>query len=341
MSPLIDRRNLLSIITSRYLSQLTNLDNSTLFFWLSVFAGGVVVPTISYINHAPGEYPSFLSLAFLGVSSTLIFIAVYSMLWLLRNCNRYVVTQFEVAGSEDRYNENSKTTKVNPELEAIANLITEMLVEELQQISVLLKQRQVENVNLTPGDNNAFFVTSGFDQEFINEMYQIVTIDVGNAGKISLGRILLLALRMMARIRVKGRVQQRTNGTIGIWVELRFRNNQSAAVDFMILPENSISEIDQVFMRPVARELSLKLVIKLGQLIHLGSNWQSLGQFLRGLEASSRRDWWQAISCYREAIELERGYRTTFGVGQYHLGAALILQGNNEQGLHTPLQSRE
>jgi hypothetical protein len=117
-----------------------------------------------------------------------------------------------------------------------------------------------------------------------------------------------------------------------MWVEMDYRHRQTAVVDHKLLPENTLDELDEHYIRPVAREMALKLLVELQIAPHLGSDWKTIDYFLRGLEASAKRNWWQAIANYRQAIQAEESHRGTFGVGHYHLGAALVFQGNVEEG---------
>jgi hypothetical protein len=100
----------------------------------------------------------------------------------------------------------------------------------------------------------------------------------------------------------------------------------------VVLSENSLEEIDDIFIRPVARQLALKLLIELGQVPHLGSSWETLDYFLKGLDASANRNWWQAIAYYRKALQAEETVQGSFGIGHYHLGTALLFQGNWREG---------
>lgn len=313
-SPVIKSRHIFNLLVSQWLPRYVSINNRKLIYTLALIVGGIAIPFLF------GPYDAPLELMALGVASASVLVSIYTIVWLGYNSSRFIVTEFEPKAS-------------NPELEAIAKLTTFALVDELQRISILLKLRQVENLSSSGEETNAYFVTSGFDQDFINEVQQSVNLDVPKAGKISLDSLLTLGLRLLARIHVKGQVQRRSNGSIQIWAELNYRNTQRAAVDLVILPENSYQEIDDIFIRPYAREMALKLFIELGQVSHLGSSWKTFAEFLNGLEATSRRNWWQAIDFYRLALQTEETRKGTFGIGHYHLGAALVYQGNWDEGL--------
>lgn len=351
-SPLVEMRNPVNRFLREQLPRFLNFDdNRTLYIILALFAGGVVIPVFwFFVQTRSGDTqrlkfgeeitpfsietitsPDLLELLFLGLISSMIFVSIYISWWLIRNRSRYIVSRFEVIGTDTQA----------PELQAIANLSTFLLVDELQKIAVLLKTRQVEDVNHAREDNNIFFVTSGIDQEFVNQMQQIINIDIPNraAGtddstetRFSPGGLFALLIRLLARIRVEGKVQKRNNGSIEIWVQL-IRGNQAATVDHVLLPENNITEIDDYFMQPITRELALKLYIELGQVRHLGSSTESLDNFLIGLDSAVNKDWWRAIAYYRRALQVEESHRETFGIGHYHLGVALLFQGNWQEGL--------
>jgi hypothetical protein len=329
-SPFVRSKNLLIHFFENWLPRYFTFNNLTLFFTLCLLVGGIIIPMTLY-QRATGEKPDFLSLMLIGVFSVIILSAIYIGLWLIRNRSRYVVSQFEVTNED---------MKARPELRAIANLATHILVDELQKISTLVKLRQVENLRFARDESSAFFVTSGINQEFFDQMQQVVNIEVPNAGSVNFSQFLRLLVPLLARIRVQGKVQLRSNGSVEVWVELNYRNSQSAAVDMVVLPENSLDEVDELFIRPIARELALKLLVEMDQVGQLGSNWKTLDDFLMGLDASAKRNWWQAIAYYRQALQTEETTQGRFGVGHYHLGAALVYQGNWREG-YEHLQTAE
>jgi hypothetical protein len=310
-------------LTNRFLDQSTSLLQPT-------------SPGNSNINISDGvvvesSVPSFADLAILGLFSSSLLIGLYLSIWTLWNRSRFIVTQFQV---NKIYLKDEKLLQIDPELNAIAQLATSTLVRELQNISILLKLRQVENVHLDAEDNNALFVTSGIDQDFVDQMEQIATVDMGNTGvQVSLGRMMNILFRLMARLRIDGTIQKRENNSIEIIVRLVYGNNQSAIVDKVVLPENSITDIDEITMRPIIRDLAERLYLRLGQVNHLGNSPAALGYFLRGLEASAKRNWWQAIYYYHKALQVEGPGQNAFGLGHYHLGTALLYQGEWERGL--------
>jgi hypothetical protein len=320
-----------------YLPSFFSIQNRVLYVSVAIIVGGIVIPLAIYwltpdVRIAPIDtralrWESYLKpadilwIAFTGAGLLLF---LYLISWALLSRNRYIVTQFDIV-TETR-------DKAQPELRAISILMTNLLVSELQNISSLLTLRQVENLQLGRDDSNAFFVTSGLDKDFFDQMQQVVNLQVPDGGTFNLGRIVALLLRSLARIQVRGTVQQRTNGSVEMWVEMDYRHRQTAVVDHKLLPENTLDELDEHYIRPVAREMALKLLVELQIAPHLGSDWKTLDYFLRGLEASAKRNWWQAIANYRQAIQAEESHRGTFGVGHYHLGAALVFQGNVEEG---------
>lgn len=340
---------------NRFLPAVRNflrLDNRALYLTLAVTIGGIAIP-ISYflwrsaqldrplpiliewsnpsfipstvvVNVPTVELTSLLELFIVGGIGSLLLSALYFGVWVFVNSGRFIVSQFNV--------DKTNGQEHDAELRAIANIATDILVEELQKISTLLKYQQVENVNLAPGQNSAFFITSGISQDFVDQLEQTINFEVPSGGTFPVGRLLGWVLRLLARIRVNGTVQRRNNGNVEITVQF-YSNQQSASVDHVIVLENSIADIDEVMMRPIARRLAIQLFVKLGQLDHLGTSYESLNEFLSGLESSVNRKWWQAISHYRRAVQIEETHTRTFGIGHYHLGTALIYQGNILEGL--------
>lgn len=316
-------------VVTRWMPKYLTLDNSRLALVLCGVVGGIVIP-IGYVLNVRhyqqqlitsfldlgGEYimPSFLDLMLLGVVSTLVLMFSYSVIWLVRNRSNYLVTRINA-----------------PErLKTIANLTTQHLVAEFKQIARLLRLRQVENENLDRDAYNAFFVTSGVDHEFLGQLRETVSIDAANSFGAALGRIIAFFLQVFATLRLEVTAQQLDDGRIELAVTLGYRRSQTTTFKHIVLPENSLAQADEIFMRPIARGLALDLLVSSGQVAHLGSTQITLDYFLRGLDASSKRNWWQAISYYRQALETEKPERGTYSIGHYHLGAALIFQGNTE-----------
>lgn len=317
--------------STRWIPKYLTLDNSRLFLVLSVIIGGVALPIgyVLYVSQyqeqlfsSPSQFnlgdeyimPSFLDLMLLGMVSTLVLMFTYSVIWLVRNRSNYLVTHIT---APDRLN-------------TIANLTTQHLVAEFKQIARLLRLRQVENENLDRDAYNAFFVTSGIDQEFLGQLRETVSIDAANSFGAALGRIMAFFLQVFATLRLEVTAQELDDGRIEMAVTLGYRRSQTTTFKHIVLPENSLAQADEIFMRPIARGLALDLLVSSGQVAHLGTNQTTLDYFLRGLEASSKRNWWQAISYYRQALEAEKPERGTYSIGHYHLGAALIFQGSTE-----------
>lgn len=337
-SPVFQPTHWLNFFLYQWIPRYFTLNNSRLLLFLIIIFGGVIIPVAAASLEKVSEIRvfgisfividslNFLELMVLGVVSIGVLSSLYFAFWLLNNRNQYIVTHFEISNANDQK---------DIEVQAIATLSTHLLVEELQKISSLLKHRQVENVNFSGEEDNAFIVTSGTDQEFINQIQQIVNIDnlSTSVGARNINNFVVLINRLLAQIRIEGKVQRRETGSVEIWVELNYRNSQSAAVDMVILPDSSIRDIDEVFIRPITRELALKLLIELGQVEHLGSSWESLGYYVKGLQASAHRDWLQAIYNYRRAINVEETLRGSYGIGHFHLGASLVFKGDWQQGL--------
>lgn len=328
-SPFVATKNPFNLFLRYRLPKWVSINNYGLFIFICLVGGGIMVPgSVYWMSYQPDAegWPSTFTpfeLIFLGVLSTAVLGLTYMALWLFINRSRYIVTEFQANDEDPIY---------RARLQSIAKLTTHVLVDELQGITTLLKLRQVENLHFGRDDNNAFFVTSGLNQEFFDQMQQVVTIGLPNEGKLNPVNLMSTMSRFLARIQVRGEIQRGKDRGVEVWVELKYRNQQSATVDLVILPKNSLEEVDEVQIRPVARQLAIQLLIKLGQVPHLGSSWETLDFFLRGLDASTKQNWWQAISFYRQALQAEETARGSFGIGHYHLGAALVFQGSWREG---------
>jgi hypothetical protein len=309
-----------------------SLKNRKFFFGLSIIIGYVLIPFLIYTETGP---TGFWELMWMGVLSTVGLMVTYTIIYFLITRQKYVVIPFQI--TEEVSNGQAIGS---PELRAVSNLATNLLVDELQKISVLLKMRQVESLSISQNNGNAFFVTSGMNQDFLNHMQELISLNIP-PGNFNLGGMVAFVIRQLAHIQVGGRVQKRSNGNIELWVQLNYGNNRSASVGQVILPENSISDIDGIMLRPVVRNIAIKLFLEMGYIQHLGTTTHGLDNFLHGLEATAKRDWWRAISHYREAVLSEEAEQGKFGIGYYHLGTALIFQGSWRQGLEHLLKSEE
>jgi len=305
-----------------------NISNRPLVIGILILTGGVLIPSLLRTDET--QPLELLAIALVGTSAL---VTIYISYILFRNQGRYVVSSFEVVPDARVRNTDDSRSNVDPELRAIANLTTHILVEELREISRLIKLRQVENLNLSDDNNGAFFVTSGIDQDFINKMQQAVSVDIQGNTRYGLGQLASLILRVLASVRVEGTVQRRSTQNVEIWVQVTYGGQNAAAVDQVIVPENSVTEIDERTIRPIAHKLAIKLLMELGRLSHLGSSPESLDALLRGLDATSKRDWWHAISHFRQALQYEETLQGSFGIGHYHLGSALLFQGDYTEGL--------
>jgi tetratricopeptide (TPR) repeat protein len=353
-SEFVTTSNWLNRLLRVIIPQTFGLNNRTLYVVLALIIGGIAIPVaavayeVEYLRNAfPDDNlnpPNFLELLALGVTSGFILAGLYLSLIAIRYRSRYIVIPFSVIGALNATNNgyadnNSDNGQKNlrsdysPELLAIANLTTHILAEELQKISILMKLRQVENENLSADDVSAFFVTSGNEAAFIDQMQRIVDLELPGQRRLGLSNFIYGLIKTLARVKVEGKVQQRSNGSVEIWVQILDRGGQSAAVDQVIVPENSIAEIDEVSIRPIARQIAIKLYMEMGQISHLGTTYEGVQQLLLGFEASANQDWWSAISHYRKAMAVEESSQRQYGVGHFHLGSALIYQGNIIEGL--------
>lgn len=237
---------------------------------------------------------------------------------------RYIVIPFEIIGNKN-----------DGEIEAVANLMTHTLVEELQRIGTLLNLRQIENAyNTTSHDLQAQFVTSGQIHGFAEQMQYLEGVEISSGPlTFSLGSILTRLFLSLTDVRVQGSIQRRDNGTLEILAELTRRNEQSISAEKIIVPDNSTSDIDEITANQIGRELANKLILQLAQGQQVATTAPSLDHFLKGIGASSQRKWWLAISHYRRAIEIEEAQKGVVGLMHYHLGATLFFQGDTERGL--------
>ena len=258
--------------------------------------------------------------ASLGIISSIILSTFAFMVWLLMIRPKHIVIPFVLVGEKD------------PELEALTNLITQSFVERIRHIYLLLNMKQVENLSLRNDGGLAFFVTSGGDQEFVEQIRALGNIEMAQV-KVPFSGFLLPLITELAATRIRGTVQHQADGSIVIWLEYIERGGRTVAVDIATLQKNYDGEIGDKEITSLADTLAVKLVHKLGHHAHLASSWQSLQLFLAGLNATYTRNWWRAISYFRQVVEIEDSARSGFGYGYYHLGAILMFQGEIGKGM--------
>ncbi len=259
----------------------------------------------------------------IGLTSALVFAVIYLGFWFVRNRPRHIVIPFAPVGPGD---------ETSADLSVLANLTTQLFVERLRHITLLLNMRQVENVSVRTDNELAVFVTSGQEEDFIRQASALGNIETG-VGSAQFGKLFGYLLVSLASTRVRGTLQRQADNNVAIWVEFSQRDGRTVAVDTVLIPENSANNVDETILDAVAYKLALKLMVKLGNHSYLASSWESLKWFLDGLDAAYYRNWRHAIACYRQAVNIEESVRRGFGLGYYHLGAALVFQGEIEEGL--------
>jgi hypothetical protein len=238
---------------------------------------------------------------------------VFVMLQILQQRQRYIIVPLE--------------TKDN--LFSFAELFKFHLVDQLKQISLLLNLKHVENKYI---DNNflaAFFVTSGQEQEFIQEM-QLLS-NISNAPNIWVN-LLNSILRTLAVVRISGVIEAHANENLHIRIDFTRRGRESISVSINESGFNPDESFNEGMIKNAARILAIKLILQLGNGSHLASSPESFNHFLSGLQASAMNSVWKATDSYRKSIQIEETIRNSFGIGHYHLGAILMLQGQWEEG---------
>jgi len=335
------------------------LDNWKLLLPTLLIVGGIVVPMCLHklinengLTFTPDENNPLIfeslehllnsiswsltptQLMVIGLATSALLLSTY-FVWLnLHRRDKYIVSEFGYPKADQNGGDESLT--------ALSKKSRRLLVTELQHIAGLLSQRQVENVNISREDANAFFVSSPFDQEFFKEMDQIATVEISGTGRFDLVRLSALISRSIARIHIGGNVQRFEDGTISIDVDLRSRNHSTAFESITLDTPIGDTAFDEDTLAPKMREIALRLLISSQQVSGVGDSWEALDHFLKGLEASSRQQWWQAIAHYYKALEIGKQHDTgNLGVIYFHLGSALVFQGRWDEGQRMLLRAEE
>lgn len=288
-------------------------------FFLSAFiVGGFLLPGFLYWRNPDVDIWKLFSVATLG-SFLLALLIIGFMIIQIRA--RHIVIPFTSVRIGD-----------DAELDIAANIMTHAFVEQLREITVLLNLRQVENLSLRSERGLAVFVTSGLDQDFIDQVRSLGNIETSDI-KMPFGNIISLLIQQLAETQVRGTVKRQDDNSIAVWVEFSKRGGRSFGVDLVILPDEANHEINNDQIIKMANILAVKLVAKLGFHSHLATSWESMHLFLEGLNAAYHRNWWQAIENYQKAVHIEGVTRNSFGYGYYHLGAVLMSQGEISKGM--------
>lgn len=285
-----------------------------------LFFGFVSLIIERRINDEPNSVLFYLSL---GLASGFFASLIAFVFWVVMTRQKHLVLPFKIVNADSK------------ELQSMAYLMTHMFVDELQRIRKLLQIRQVEMADIGRDSGLALFVTSGREQELIEEFETLGEIRLSSGLNVSIpfaGILSILAARL-ARSTVRGHIQKRSDNSIDIWAEISIRGGNTQSIGLVkVLPIGS-DRIGEQTMREKASELAGKLMLKTGNITHIANSWDSFQYFLAGLEASHEGNWWYAISNYRRAIHIEEAEQNTFGLGHYHLGAALLFQGDYFLGL--------
>lgn len=276
-----------------------------------------------------------IELLAIGLISTVVFVGILTLWYATTRRDRYVVAEFNIVREhENKDPKNDKSSKPDETLRVIAETMRRSLIKELQGAALTLKRRHIENVSFTNEDANAFFISSGFDHEFLQQLEEIGTFDLPQIGGLSLGRLWSLYLKSIARMFATGHINHDENGDIGIHISLKYRHRRPVYVSATLELASDGSGIDEYHIQHIARELALKVIIELGQVPGVGQSWRTLDNFLRGIEAANHQNWWKAISYYYDAINLRSHnvQEDKHGLIYFHLGAALLFQGRWELG---------
>lgn len=340
-SPYVQVNSRFNSLRDLWIPRFFSIENRTLSIIICLLFGGVVVPVLLHVianvlsppNHTLFDtlgvdnfwYLSPLQLMLIGLVSAGLFLLVYGAWYLAKKRDKYVVTDFSI------YASNSIDEAL---ARRFASSARRMLIDELQSIGTLLRQRQIENVNFEREDANALFVTSGFEGEFFDQIQQIVTVEVGSAsGTFDVGRLSALLVRMLARIRISGGVHRHESGTVELYVEMRYRSSVSPLFSVQFDAPIGQDLVEDQVLRAGVREIALKLLIAIGQVPGVGDSWKALDHFLHGLQATNRENWWQAIAAYSRALETGgETEQSKYGIVYYHLGSAYVYQGRWDQG---------
>jgi len=319
----LEPNNLLNRISTQF-QRFIRTNSSWLVLLGLVSMGGVGVPILLVLgtgtDFSTSEGTGIKTLMTIGISTSSIFSFLFICIWLIINRQKHIVIPF-------------KPTEANVQL--VADMATHAFVEQLRSIAVLLSLRQVETLNDYSNILDSLFVTSGQQVQLVEQIRSLTSLtnDSNTALTSYFGQLITAIVSRFAQTLVTGQVQRRQDSGFEVWIQMTQQNGHTVAVDTLNIPGNTISEIDEAVLQEAAKTAAIKLLLKLGLADATTSSWRSLRKFLNGLDASFNRKWWQAVANYRSAIHLEQIDHNDSGIGHYHLGAALIFQGDLENGL--------
>lgn len=293
--------------------------------WLGLLAviawGGIVVPLGVNFFTPVMNLGEVLTLMTVGVGSSLLFAVFYIIGWFILSRPRYIVFPFVVANATD---------PEASELRAYASALTQHFVTQLQTVQLLLNYRQVENVYERTDNPLGLFVTIG------REDLQLPSLVIQSESvKFDLAGVLQLVTHWLAQVRVQGTVQLRADRSLEFRVEVQQAQRQATTFSTTLTAAQypaQLGHISAAALSQAARELALKLVLRLEATAPITTSWESLKSFVEGLEAGAQQNWWSAVVRYRRAIHLEEAQHGHFAKGHYHLGAALLLRGSLDKG---------
>lgn len=306
------------------------------FIVQNYFRGGLIIVLILVVAFYPitaiistninsENEASLLSWLIIIAPSLLSIVVLYITIWYIISRPRYIVLPFILGG---------ETSSQASELRGVENQIRHELVNQIQQIGLLLQLRQIENLRISSDSGFTQFVASTGELDFTEELRALSLVEVSDENRGGyINRLSAILIDLFAVVKLNGRIQRRSDNTLQIWVELN-RRGESYPVDLVIIPQNFSQDLDRITVTKLARELAVKLVLKVGQNYHLGSSWESFNHFVDGLRATVDGNWWRAIESYQTAIQMEEAQKGSFGLGHYHLGSVLVTIGELEEGIN-------
>lgn len=297
----------------KYIEQNRQYVSIVLVFALSLMS-------VIFIKQFTGLITTTAELITFGITMTFSMGVIYLSFWFVRNRKKHIVMPFVVAEGQNE-----------AQLQSLANLMTYAFVQQLRYMALLLSMKQVENIASRNDNTLPVFATSGQEKNLIEQVRSLGDVEIANT-KIPFGGLLAFLGNSAAHTRVIGTVVRQKDDSIAVLVEFIQRGGQVVNVDMDFVPETSAVDLDEKIITTIARSLAVKLVVKLGNHPYLASSWKSMLNFLNGLDAAYRKNWWQAITFYRRSIQDEEATNGPAGPGYYHLGASLISQGNIADG---------
>lgn len=260
------------------------------------------------------------------ITITIIFSAnvlIYLLLSYLNTLRKHVVLPLTIRENKDS----------GANLKAPADQFYNFFIGELHEIGKLLNITQVAETGSHPDIEVSLIASSNHERD-LNEQLKSLTVIEAQGTKFPLGPLLSFVQNWYSHTVVRGWVQRNEDSSLEIWVELSRKRGDPLSVGKAIVAESSPNYIDESQLKKAAQELAIRLVALLGQGAEFSSSWQGLQIFLEGRAAAQRHLWSHAVACYQQVTQLEESLRGTFGRGHFHLGAALILQGDLLEGMN-------